>query len=279
MKVIKLRSGHWMTSLPCRVADAVGLVLNQRDRITPPAGMFGPNDLVDGSRSVRDFILTGESTFRTLKTQGLKPTDRVLDLGCGIGRMAIPMVGWLEGGGSYDGLDITLDKIRYCNRTIARRASNFRFHHADIYSQYYNPKATTQAKDYRFPFPDASFDFVLLMSVFTHMLPEDMENYLSEVSRVMAPGGNSVITFYLTEATRGAPWHRVSDVCEIFDPAKPEHGVLYVQDYIKDCYQRNGLSISNLVHGTQSGYADANPATIQDVISATRISPQGHARS
>jgi SAM-dependent methyltransferase len=180
------------------------------------------------------------------------------------------MMGWLTG--SYDGLDITRDKIRYCNRTIATRASDFRFHHADLYSEHYNPKATTHAKDYRFPFPDASFDFVFLMSVFTHMLPEDMEHYLSEISRVLAPGGRSVITYWLTEVQRGAPWHRISEVCEVYYPAKPERKVLYVEDYAKSCYERNGLYIDEIWHGPASGFADARSDIRQDRIRSSKTS-------
>ncbi len=39
--------------------------------------------------------------------------------------------------------------------------------------------------------------FVLLTSVFTHMLPQDMDNYLSEVARVLKPDGRCLITYFL----------------------------------------------------------------------------------
>jgi ubiquinone/menaquinone biosynthesis C-methylase UbiE len=53
-----------------------------------------------------------------------------------------------------------------------------------------------QAAQYPFPFADSSFDFVYLVSVFTHMLPADMEHYLSEISRVLKPAAKCAVSFF-----------------------------------------------------------------------------------
>src|SRR3954454_3335822 len=56
---------------------------------------------------------------------------------------------------------------------------------------------TAEGSEYVFPYPNATFDFVFLTSVFTHMLPTDMEHYVSEIVRVLKPNGRSLCTFLL----------------------------------------------------------------------------------
>ena len=129
---------------------------------------------------------------------GLKLTDKVLDVGCGMGRAALPMVDFLDAkaGGSYDGFDIVWKGIEWCQKKY-RQYSNFKFIHADVYNLHYNPSGRNKSSQYRFPYPDNAFDFVLLTSVFTHMMPEDVENYLSEIARVMKPNGTCFITYFI----------------------------------------------------------------------------------
>jgi len=38
---------------------------------------------------------------------------------------------------------------------------------------------------------------VILSSAFTHTLSDEVSNYLSEIERVMKPGGRAMITFFL----------------------------------------------------------------------------------
>jgi SAM-dependent methyltransferase len=187
--------------------------------------MFSDPDRLDGSHNVREFISIGDSTISWLISEGLAPTHRVLEVGCGIGRMALPLTRHLSNGGSYDGIEITFDKIRYCKKTIGRRYTNFRFHQANIYNKYYNPYGKLHASEYRFPFDDETFDFVFLSSVFTHMLPADMEHYLSEIARVLVKNSKFISSFWLTEVKIGSPYYDYSDVCEIYRKEEPEHGL------------------------------------------------------
>ena len=41
---------------------------------------------------------------------------------------------------NYDGIDISLYIIRYCQETFERRYPNFHFPHADIFNEFYNPE-------------------------------------------------------------------------------------------------------------------------------------------
>ena len=151
-------------------------------------------------------IFIGEGDFRKIGENfvklfvsigGLKPDDRVLDIGCGIGRMAAPLATFLSPEGSYDGTDIVKDGIDWCNEKINSKYPNFRFWLDDIYNSRYNPNGLYKASEYEFPFENNSFDFIFLTSVFTHMLYFDTRNYFYEIRRMLKKGGKCFATFFL----------------------------------------------------------------------------------
>ena len=127
---------------------------------------------------------------------GLKSNENVLDIGCGIGRMARPLTRYLTTG-SYVGMDVMPDGLEWCAENISSKYQNFSFQRMDVFNEYYNPGSKTEACDYRFPFPDGSFDFIYLTSVFTHLLRPDVEQYLSEISRLLSDGGRLFSTWFL----------------------------------------------------------------------------------
>ena len=107
---------------------------------------------------------------------------------------------------------------------------------------------------YRLPFADGGFDLVLLKSVFTHMVPDDVRRYLVEISGVLKPGGCSVITFFLLnqESRRfmslGHEKMGLSDeyegdlLCRVANPAVPEQVVAHDEHRMRDCHAEVGLS-------------------------------------
>ena len=147
------------------------------------APLVPPEELMhDGPRSYKVFKQNSEDFFRYyVDLCGLKPDERILDVGCGIGRKTIRLTQYLGDGGSYEGIDIVKSGIDWCSERISRRYPRFRFQQIDVYNGHYNPGGRYKAAEYRFPYPDGSFDFVVLGSVFTHMLTDDTAHYLSEV--------------------------------------------------------------------------------------------------
>lgn len=135
------------------------------------------------------------------RTTVLKPNERVLDVGCGIGRIAMPLTRYMNSSGVYEGFDIMPQAIEWCQEQITPKHPNFRFQVADIYSAYYNPEGSAQAANFVFPYADNSFDVVFLTSIFTHMLPQDVEHYLREIARVLTPQGRAMFTVFLLNPT------------------------------------------------------------------------------
>ncbi|MCX6584382.1 MAG: class I SAM-dependent methyltransferase [Candidatus Aminicenantes bacterium] len=59
-------------------------------------------------------------------------------------------------------MDIVDEGIEWRRKKITPLFPNFTFFHLDIYNYQYNSKGRYRAGEYRFPFADASFDFVFL---------------------------------------------------------------------------------------------------------------------
>jgi len=143
------------------------------------------------------FLEKGKKILDIFKTLGkLEPDQRVLEIGCGMGRLALPMTKYLQKG-EYYGLDIIPICIEYCKDNIEEKYLNSHFRLLDVYNKEYNRLSKFRGSDIRLPFESDYFDFVCLQSVFTHMLPDDVRNYLKEINRVLKKGGRCLITYFI----------------------------------------------------------------------------------
>jgi ubiquinone/menaquinone biosynthesis C-methylase UbiE len=145
-----------------------------------------------------DYMKQGEKFLTYFQElAGLMPEHSVLDVGCGIGRMAVPLTRFLNVKGSYDGFDIVKSRIDWCNKNISSQFPNFRFQYTGLYNQLYNTSDKADAGNFIFPYADKKIDFVFLTSVFTHMMPKEVEHYFHEISRVMKPGATCLMSFFI----------------------------------------------------------------------------------
>jgi SAM-dependent methyltransferase len=193
-----------------------------------------------------------------LITRGLRPEHRVLDIGSGIGNLALSLSGYLTG--RYDGTEVHREAVVWCQRVITPRYPHFRFHHADLASAAYNPEGTASAGAYRFPFPDQSFDFIFLSSVFTHMLPDAVEHYVNEISRLLATDGVCVASYFLLNDQSRAgvdggnsfmsfPVQHPSALCRLHDAAVPEAAVALEETFVEHIHRQARLSIRDVRRG------------------------------
>jgi ubiquinone/menaquinone biosynthesis C-methylase UbiE len=205
-----------------------------------------------------DFLQIGEEFFNYfIKLGGLKPDAKVLDIGCGLGRMAIPLTKYLNKDGRYEGMDIMADAIDWCKNNITPKHSNFNFQFSDIFNGAYNHKGQFKGNEYKFPYQDNSFDFVFLTSVFTHMFPEDMENYLGEIQRVLVKGGKCMITFFLfndevekfTQSGKSTIDFKYKyEKYRTNNQNTPEGAIAYDEKFVRGLYEKNGLSMIDPVY-------------------------------
>lgn len=209
---------------------------------------------------------------------GLGTDEKVLEVGCGGAGVALALTEYLSQEGGYEGFDIIPQKIARCAQLITPKYPNFRFHVADVYNKNYNPSGKSRASEYRFPFEDESFGFVFLTSVFTHMLPEEVENYLGEIRRVLTRGGRCFITYFLLNPdsvrlmesgkSRKIFGHDFGSY-RAEDPDVPEQALALDETWVRALYARVGLDIIEPIHyGRWSGRSEF--LTKQDVVVAIK---------
>jgi SAM-dependent methyltransferase len=254
-----------LVSLRLRAADLLDTASGRRDRLTPPRRL----SLYVGHG---DFRATGEEfleLFRRLAD--LRTYDRVLDIGCGIGRMARALVPVLRPPGSYDGFDIAQPGIRWCQAHYGDTPAPFRFQHADVRNSVYNPAGRATPEAYTFPYGDGSFDLAIATSVFTHLLPEAADHYLAQAARVLAPEGRLFATWFLVERTDTPPPPFQTDVslapAAVSDPAAPETAVAYPEAWLRERLNANGFELHAVHRGSWRGDTGV---TLQDVVVARR---------
>jgi SAM-dependent methyltransferase len=212
-----------------------------------------------------------------IELAGLQATDRVLDIGCGVGRIALPLTRYLDTSGSYDGFDVLQYMIDWCRAHIAATHPNFRFHLAEVSSSTNTKEGRGQdPADYRFPFEAETFDLAYAGSLFTHLLPAATENYLSETTRTLKPGGRLVATFNMfnSQSLRSVParslavtWPHDYDVYRIKELEAPEANVAYDESYVRAAYQKAGLTVIEPVRPD----ASYSPARAPKRVSAAHL--------
>lgn len=241
-------------SLALRAADAGDRLRGGRDPLIPPRRLNFVGD--------SDFAATGAEFlghFRELT--GLRPSDRVLDIGCGIGRMARMLARELEPPGTYDGFDIVAAGIDWCREHYGRPGATavpFRFAHVDLHHPVYNPGGTGLAESFRFPYADDSFDLVIATSVFTHLLDPAAEHYLTEAARVLAPKGKILSTWFLLDPAAppgpgagAAQWTFGTHAgchARVGDPSEVEAAVAYELTWLRDAISRAALTLREPIH-------------------------------
>lgn len=262
-----------------QITGTIDLLLGKRDSLIPPAGLMN-----DGPQNYAVFKKNGEDFLRYyIELCNLMPYESILDVGCGMGRKTIPLINYLDKNGKYEGIDINKRGINWCRKKISKKHPNFSFQLIDVFNKEYNPEGSIEPSAYKFPFSDNSFDFVVLGSVFTHMLPKDMENYLSEISRVLKQNGRCLITFFLLNEKSSKLInnkkstltfkYEIEKYCLSIDPETPERAVCYDESFVMNLYNKYGLEVMKpIYYGSWCEREKKLLTDYQDIIIARKLS-------
>ncbi len=257
-----------------RAFETLALRLTGGEPLIPPSRLHVVGD--------SDFRSTGEEFLRLFQElAAVGPGEHVLDIGCGIGRIARPLAGYLSGEGSYDGFDVSEIAIKWCQRHYRTRHPNFTFTHVDVANGSYNPAGHATAEHFVFPYADASFDFAFLTSVFTHMMPAEVQRYMAEIARVLRPGGRCLMTFFLLneesqrliEAGQGTqPFTHSQPPYAVVDPESPENAIAYEEPWVFARLPEVGMQARTPPsYGSWCGRAAFT--SYQDIVIADRVEP------
>jgi len=133
-----------------------------RDRLLP---LYDPLQRLLGMGSVH----------RQLIDQALiQPDQRILEIGCGTGNLAI-LIKRLHSGAEVIGIDPDPKALARAQRKARREALSVQL---------------DRGFAEELPYPDASFDRVLSALMFHHLGLEEKEKTLDEAQRVLKPGGS-----------------------------------------------------------------------------------------
>jgi ubiquinone/menaquinone biosynthesis C-methylase UbiE len=230
-------------------------------------GDFPPMHLRRHVGSLRDFEKSGTEFMVYLKLFcELKPQERMLDIGCGCGLVSLFLLDYIDSHGAYNGMDIHKPSIKWCQKKISTKHPQFNFIHIDVKNRLYNPDGMHTAEDYSFPFKDNSVDVILLKSVFTHMMPNEIDNYVKEISRLLSDEGRCLATFFLLnteyEEYSKKGLNKLAFIygdehCRYMRKGSPESAVAYGESYILDFLRHHGLKLNRpVIYGTWSGRKD-----------------------
>jgi SAM-dependent methyltransferase len=214
--------------------------------VLPPAAMrwCGPEFKDDAY-----FLRSAEGEARRLQQMGCTPTSRILDVGCGFGRLPIGILRVL-GEVDYLGLDVHRGSIDWCQRHLQREHPRLRFVWMDRENARYNPGGGKLNGGFALPVEDASRDLVYLYSVASHLPEDHLRIYLRELARVLAPGGQVFMTAFVEDGVEpvaenpsGYAFTRCSG---------PLHVVRYERGHFEGLLAEAGLKLLRAEHGVET---------------------------
>lgn len=196
----------------------------------------------------------------------LQPHERILDIGSGCGLMALFLLGYLDAEATYAGIDVHRPSVAWCKRNITPKNRRFVFEHVNLKNEVYNPIGLHSAADYSFPFGDSSFDLILAKSVFTHLRPPALDNFLKEIARLLSAKGRCLATFFLLNemqrqlAEKGLnhlPFRFGDDTWRYAYQNSAESAVAYGENFLLSLLAKHDLQLARpIIYGTWSGRKD-----------------------
>ncbi|MFC4818925.1 class I SAM-dependent methyltransferase [Dokdonella ginsengisoli] len=159
---------------------------------------------VDGSANEDVARLTGAYTARQVACAlDLQPGDRVLELGCGVGRIGRELAPKVA---HWEGADISANMLGVARERLA---------------DFTNVGLTELKRTRLETLPSASFSKAYCVAVFIHMDKEDFFLYLEELARVLEPGG--LVFFDTWNLASDIGWRRFALEVDQHRNADPSH--------------------------------------------------------
>lgn len=226
----------------------------------PPAALRpGGPALQDDDRYLR-FATESVEQLRRLVT--LSSRTRLLDLGCGPGRLLIGLLREHVEFASYLGVDVDPAAVEWAGANLQARRPRIAFERVDVLNERYNRDGTSAV---RLPVADRSRDVVTLFSVFSHMRLADVAQNLDEIARVLAPDGKVVLTAFVEQ---GVPAETENPEGYLTSWRGPLHCVRFDRHVLESMMHGAGFVVDAFAYrqhrGTQSIYVLRRRVDVQD---------------
>jgi ubiquinone/menaquinone biosynthesis C-methylase UbiE len=235
-----------------------------------------PPDYLRVGVGAGDYYKVGEETVALLKQYArLGPSDRVLDVGCGLGRIAWPLARELGPNGSYDGIDTAALYIDWCSENLPLDPQRVNFHWLDVYNSVYNPFGTLRGERLAFPFPDNTFTLSIATSLFTHLSPAGTTNYLREMARTLQRGGRIFASFYvldnesrevISKMETFPSFTEVIDVGRLAAADSPDEAIAFDVDWLHQAFLSAGYALDAYIQGRWRQDVESKAVLYQDLV-------------
>jgi SAM-dependent methyltransferase len=212
-----------------------------------------------GSHSAQHFKNTASWSFVELVRRGkLSSLSRVIDIGSGCGRLAIPF-SLLIKEGEYFGTDVFEDGITWCTENVTPANPKFKFFLQKVENNYYFGGDIKPSSNISLNFaPDASIDFTFAISVFTHLVEADAARYFREIARCLKPDGLAYLTAFIIDKSFGDFVKRTGLHTAVTEVSPGHYQAYEGQDFFagytfdrwRELLEQAGLEISGFDPGT-----------------------------
>lgn len=216
------------------------------------------------------YVKVGKAFVDQFGVQNLfEKESKILDAGCGPGRMAIHFIDKLDLhlGGELHGFDCHQASIKWASENISQKHSNFIFKHVNAYNSFYNPTGALNVPNkIVFPYENEYFDFMFSTSLFTHLTKPYTERYLKELFRVSKPGANVLATFFVSDKqpkqtsdlisspkrSRRQKLFKYDEVSYVANLKNPSAFIVYKRNYLEKLITNIGFTILQNPNGFQA---------------------------
>jgi SAM-dependent methyltransferase len=223
--------------------DRVDLVTDRPSFPLPPA------ELRAGGRHFTeddDFVRSAARDAKRLRKAALlQASSRVVDWGCGAGRLLYGLREELGEVADYIGIDVRADDIDWANENLADDRS--RFVHVDTPNARYNVSGTDAPA---LPLPDGQTDVFYGYSVLSHMIPDDIRAYTAEMHRVLTPKGRAFVTAFVEEDV--PLWDENPEGYGPLDWRGPLHCVRFERRFFETMLADAGLQVQIYEYGRET---------------------------
>lgn len=218
-----------------------------------PSIPLPPYELRMGGRHFKkdaDFVAKGVRDVRVLRQRaGLRRGNRLLDWGCGAGRLAIGVKHLLGHVEDYHGVDVQPELVAWARTNLAD--DHTRFTLVDDHNARYNPDGQAS---YAIPAEPGSVDVFHAYSVFSHMLADDVAGYCATIAKLLAPGGRAAVTAFVEDGVPDCV-ENPDDYLTLLHGADWKgalHCVRFERHFLEGVFADAGLSVEEYVHGRET---------------------------
>jgi SAM-dependent methyltransferase len=198
---------------------------------------------------------------------------RILDIGCGLGRVGYFLSRAIGDGGTYLGFDTHPMYIPWCRDHLGLDAPRCRFEHVDLASSTYNREGAGTAEEFQFPWQPGGFDLAVATSLFTHLQAAGTANYARQAYRMLRPGGRLFATFFvlapstLAALDRGEThlnFEHPTETGRVLSLEDPEGGVAFMESWLQQLLLADvGFALEHYLEGS---WRSAGGRFFQDVV-------------